>query len=307
MVSRLVGTRAYLIGSIDRTADSGHGWRNALIPYLEDLGVTVFNPLNKPIDIGLEHDDARAARDKYKKAQDWDALADIMKKVRCVDLRMVDVCDFIVACLDLSEHPCGTYEELFWANREKKPILVYCKQGKAQMPDWLFGAIPHQHMFDTWADLKLYLNHVAYDKEYEHYKRWFLFNNLAVAQPKFKSEFDSYREKLLTVLSKKDVDELLGPDLTGLYSSAIQEVNVSVELGRTPVLELGRQAPYHKLPETTTVESADGYPEYIVHPKVLKELVSIEVPPGTKREDIHELGVKNNTLVKFRLDEILEE
>lgn len=278
-MSRLLGTRAYLIGSIDRTADSGHGWRNALIPYLEELGVTVFNPLNKPIDIGLEHDDARAARDKYKKTQDWDALADIMKKVRCVDLRMVDVCDFIVACLDLSEHPCGTYEELFWANREKKPILVYCKQGKAQIPDWLFGAIPHQHMFDTWVDLKLYLNHVAYDKEYEHYKRWFLFNNLS-----------------------QKVPEIVKESLK--FSDVIQPIQVSTDLGRTEILELGRKGPYRKLPETTTVESSAGYPEYIINGRELKELVNIEVPPGMKREDIHELGVKNNRPVTFPLTSI---
>lgn len=229
-MSRLKGTRAYLIGSIDRTADSGHGWRNALIPYLEGLGVTVFNPLNKPIDIGLEHDDARAARDKYKKAHNWDALTEVMKKVRCVDLRMVDVCDFLVCCLDLSEHPCGTYEELFWANREKKPILICCKQGKAQMPDWLFAALPHQHMFDNWDDLKTYLNHVAFDAEYEHYNRWFLFNNL-IRLPEIVAESTKFN------------------DMISIYN---EEVNT--DLKREVIHELGRKGVYHTLPPDSIYE-----------------------------------------------------
>ena len=42
---------------------------------------------------------------------------------------MVDICDFLVVNLDLDVHATGTYEELYWANRMKKPILVRIEQG----------------------------------------------------------------------------------------------------------------------------------------------------------------------------------
>ena len=47
-----------------------------------------------------------------------------MKQIRPVDLRMVDICDFLIVNLDLEVHATGTYEELYWANRCIKPILV---------------------------------------------------------------------------------------------------------------------------------------------------------------------------------------
>ena len=33
------------------------------------------------------------------------------------------------------------------ANRQRKPILIHCEQGKAEMPDWLFATIPHSLFF----------------------------------------------------------------------------------------------------------------------------------------------------------------
>jgi len=58
-----------------------------------------------------------------------------MKQIRPVDLRMVDICDFLVVNLDLQVHACGTYEELFWANRMKKPVLIRIEQGIEHTPD----------------------------------------------------------------------------------------------------------------------------------------------------------------------------
>jgi hypothetical protein len=67
-------------------------------------------------------------------------------------------------------------EELFWANRMKKPILVRVEQGKRNAPDWLFGTLPHQLIFSTWNEVVTYLRHVAKDEYVDHLRRWRFFN-----------------------------------------------------------------------------------------------------------------------------------
>jgi len=100
-----------------------------------------------------------------------------MKIVRSVDLRMVDMSDFLIVNLDMDIHTCGSYEEIFWANRLKNPILIHCEQGKARgCPDWLFPVLPHQHIFDKWTDICKYLWEVHTGLDTETYNRWMFFN-----------------------------------------------------------------------------------------------------------------------------------
>jgi hypothetical protein len=100
----------------------------------------------------------------------------MMKVIRRVDLRLVDISDFLIVNLNLDIHPCGTYEEIFTANRCKKPILIHMEQGKNNAPDWIFGTVPHQMIFSRWDDLKSYLIHINKDENIESYKRWQFFN-----------------------------------------------------------------------------------------------------------------------------------
>ena len=99
-----------------------------------------------------------------------------MKTIRSVDLRLVDISDFIIVNLDLDVHPCGTLEEIFWANRQKKPIIVHMVQGKVHTPDWLFGTIPHQMIFSNWEDIREYLKHINSDENIDTYNRWYFLN-----------------------------------------------------------------------------------------------------------------------------------
>lgn len=176
-INRLKNNTVYLAGAIDRVADSGHGWRNDITPFLSSLGINVLNPLKKPISVGLEGDDYRYERHILKQEGRYADLAKIMKRVRNVDLRMVDKSDFLIVSIDMDVALCGTYEEIFWANRQKKPILIKCEQGVRNLPDWLFGCIPHQFFFNSWDSLIAYVRHVDSSEEQpEHHKRWFFFN-----------------------------------------------------------------------------------------------------------------------------------
>lgn len=176
-MNKLKGQRAYLAGAIDRVNDRGIGWREYITPFLENLGIIIYNPLDKPSKIGIENSETHLYKKKLKNEQKYDELSSIMKHIRCVDLRLVDISDFLIVNLDLVTHPCGTYEEIFWANRQKKPIIVHVEQGKQKAPDWLFGTIPHEMIFSSWEAIQNYLRYVDSFHKIEHYNRWYFFND----------------------------------------------------------------------------------------------------------------------------------
>lgn len=173
---RLKNQRVYLAGAMDRVPDRGHGWRDKITPFLESLGVIVFNPIKKPTNIGMEDEETQKYKYKLKNEQSYDELSLLMKTIRAVDLRLVDISDFLIVNLDLDVHPCGTYEEIFWANRQKKPIIIHMVQGKQKAPDWLFGTIPHQMIFSTWESIEYYLEQVNSKPQINHYNRWYFFD-----------------------------------------------------------------------------------------------------------------------------------
>jgi len=175
-MNRLALNRGYLCGAMDRVLDGGVGWRQHLIQSLKDLKILWLDPTRKPIDIGVEDLENRALRHKAKRAGDFECVRGQMKQIRPVDLRMVDICDFLVVNLDMQVHACGTYEELFWANRMKKPVLIRIEQGVEHTPDWLFGTFPFEMIFSTWDQVTTYLRHIAHDPVIDRLNRWYFFN-----------------------------------------------------------------------------------------------------------------------------------
>jgi nucleoside 2-deoxyribosyltransferase len=176
MIHRLKNQRVYLAGAMDRVPDRGATWRDNITPFLQQLDIVVFNPISKPTDVGLEDTDTHKIKTKLKEMQRYDELTAMMKTIRAVDLRLVDMSDFMIVNLDLDTHPCGTLEEIFWANRQKKPIIVHMVQGKSHTPDWLFGTIPHQMIFSTWEEIKNYLIHIDTSENIDTHKRWYFFS-----------------------------------------------------------------------------------------------------------------------------------
>lgn len=175
-INRLRNQRVYLAGAMDRVPDRGNTWRDNITPFLENLGVVVFNPIKKPSIEGSEDAETHVYKTKLKHSKKYDELSRLMKTIRSVDLRLVDISDFLIVNLDLDTHPCGTLEEIFLANRSKKPVIVHMEQGKVNAPDWLFGTIPHQMIFSVWDEIKEYLKHINSSSNIETYKRWQFFS-----------------------------------------------------------------------------------------------------------------------------------
>ena len=175
-MNRLKGMTAYLCGAMDRVADGGAEWREHITPRLQELGVGVFNPCNKPSDYAPEDEDTRELIHTLKRSEKYDDVSAIMKPICAVDLRMVDIAHFIVMNIDMDNHLCGSYHEAFVAIGQKKPVVIMCKQGKRGLPNWMFGVVPHQMVFSNWSETIEYLHHINEDEDVEHLNRWRFFD-----------------------------------------------------------------------------------------------------------------------------------
>lgn len=175
-MNRLKNQRVYLAGAMDRVPDRGAGWRFQITPFLKEMGSIVLNPLNKPTEVGAEDESVHLHKLTLKENEKYDELSSVMKTIRATDLRLVDISDFLVVNLDIGTHPCGTLEEIFLANRSKKPIVIHVEQGKKNAPDWLFGTIPHSMIFSSWDEVKHYLNHINSFETIEEQDRWKFFS-----------------------------------------------------------------------------------------------------------------------------------
>lgn len=173
-MNKLRFSRAYLPGGMEKAADNGESWRIFVQNSLRDLEIVFLDPTQKPTLECVENSETKNLLIKLREEGDYDGVARIMKPIRAVDLRMVDVSDFLICALDNNINTTGTWEEVFWANRSKKPVLFYHAQGKKCMPIWLFGTFPHEFFFDTWTDLFVYLRKTA-SGEISHL-RWRFFD-----------------------------------------------------------------------------------------------------------------------------------
>jgi hypothetical protein len=176
-INNLKNSQTYLVGAMDRVHDGGVTWRKEITPILENLGVVVIDPCMKPVSTVIENDETRWWIDYYKETGQYEKIRKNFGIIRSADLRCVDVSDFIIAYIDLDTHACGTYEEIVTANRQKKPVLIWCKQGKNKAPNWLFFMLPHEHIFDSFDDLMSYLISINNMKNIKDLSRWFFFSN----------------------------------------------------------------------------------------------------------------------------------
>ncbi len=132
------GARAYLSGPMDFVASRAHekkyGWRNRVGQFLKSYGVTVLDPWNKPNIQGLHEygkEDVQSlnAREKWTFAPNEEGArargecAGTFYQTLHIDLRMVDISDFIIAYCPTNTYSVGTVHEIVMARLESKPVL----------------------------------------------------------------------------------------------------------------------------------------------------------------------------------------
>jgi hypothetical protein len=134
----LNGARVYLSGPMDfvasRAAEKKYGWRNRVSEFLHCLGVTVFDPWNKP-DVRGFHEYGREDVRTAKARERWtfeDSPSGAQERARCsggfwqtlhIDLRMVDTSDFVIAYCPTNIYSVGTPHEIITCRQQRKPVL----------------------------------------------------------------------------------------------------------------------------------------------------------------------------------------
>lgn len=158
----LKGKRCVLSGGIDRVADDGVGWRNYVKKECEKklIRVNFFDPCDKPnglgCEIGVEKNKVRRLIHEDK----WSEAREFVKTFRHYDLRAIDWSDFVIVKIDIDSHLCGTYDEIFLAERELKPIFVIMGEGqtKYDIPTWLVSFINENEIFEDEDECIEYLS-----------------------------------------------------------------------------------------------------------------------------------------------------
>ena len=129
---------------------SGRDWRSEVTEQLSPLGITCFNPYDKPFVKDVEEDDSRRAEmlEMMEKGY-YDEATKRMKTVRSYDLNLVDRSDFIIGHLVPDVASWGSAEEIVTAVRMKKPIFVSMEGGKCKTPLWMLGMFPHKYIYNS--------------------------------------------------------------------------------------------------------------------------------------------------------------
>lgn len=177
MKNRLRGAACYLAGPMTDMPDLGISWRQAITPYLKEMGIVVFDPTAKRIEIGDESAPAREHLMRMRDAGDLVGVRNWIKPVRRVDLRMVDLSSFLIVRLD-GTPTMGTFEEIDKATLECKPILVWLdgELNCRTVNPWLPGQIPPHYIFESMEEVLNYLGQIDRSMWHPADRRWMLFD-----------------------------------------------------------------------------------------------------------------------------------
>jgi hypothetical protein len=171
MTGILSKTKVYTIGAMQY--ENGEGWRNRVKEVLYPMGVTVFDPYHKPfINEVKEDEEARSCLKEWMENGEFDKVAGRMKAVRRDDLRLVDLSDFFIVYINPTIASWGSAEELYWANRLKKPIFICIEGGKKKTPYWLMGTVPHKYIYDDLEDILTVLTKINDGEKVIDNDRW---------------------------------------------------------------------------------------------------------------------------------------
>lgn len=140
---KLDGSLCYLSGPMEYAKDNGIVWRRKFIKLCQKKGlkITFIDPTNKPGKEDLEIEEDKKTQIHLQETGQFLELKKYVSAYRRADLRFVDYSDFLVVLVDPNVHMCGTYNEIFTAEQQHKPIFFVCEGGLKKLPRWLFGVI----------------------------------------------------------------------------------------------------------------------------------------------------------------------
>ncbi|MFA5759399.1 MAG: hypothetical protein WC942_08620 [Clostridia bacterium] len=181
---KLKNAVVYLAGPIDNATDLGRGWRQEITHKIKqsNIQLKVLDPTQKPHDAMSETSEEQIKIRQLKQTGQWDALVKFMKRLRRTDLRFVDLSDFIILYLDPTVHMVGSYNEMFVAEQQQKPILAIVNGTKADLSSWLFATLKPSEIFESVDECVAYLRCIN-DGTIELDDRWLLIRDYLNQEP----------------------------------------------------------------------------------------------------------------------------
>jgi nucleoside 2-deoxyribosyltransferase len=153
MMRDLNGVRIYLSGPIDRVTDDGLKWRKEFkkLCHKFKLPVDFLDPTDKPEWLGSEIGEEKNRVRQLMKSRKWEMAQSQSQYFRHIDLRMVDSCHLFIVWIDITSHLCGTYNELFTAEDQKKPMMAIMADGQSKwdIPSWLVSIFNEDEVFES--------------------------------------------------------------------------------------------------------------------------------------------------------------
>jgi nucleoside 2-deoxyribosyltransferase len=151
----------YLAGAMQACKDNGIGWRAEIVPKLEKMGLTVFDPTNKVLHSASEIGENKSHFRSLIMQEKWLELKKAFEPVMRYDLRCVDKSDFLIIQYNGHQPTIGTVHELVTANIQRKPILLkYNRDELDGFNPWIPVLVKPEHLFATWDDMFHYLKSV---------------------------------------------------------------------------------------------------------------------------------------------------
>ena len=149
---------------------------NTIVDYLKQLELDIVEDYEASVMSEYSEEEKKKMM-QLKETGRYFELTERMKDIVHVDLRMVDVSDFLIIYLDLDVGMFGTIHELLNSLAQRKPTLVVINGGRARAPNWLFGIMDYNFMFDSFDDLQIFLNQINDGTIGGDLSRWVFFSN----------------------------------------------------------------------------------------------------------------------------------
>lgn len=140
---------AYLSGAMDAAPDLGMGWRDKFTQLSAHLGIVIINPCRKPPGCTVEVRNGHRVASTLRESKDWVGMQKFVNRLRREDLRYTDISDMLVVYIDPDVPSYGTPDEIYTAERQKKPLFCIIKGGIERLPVWLFGVFELHEIFST--------------------------------------------------------------------------------------------------------------------------------------------------------------
>ena len=150
-IGALDGALCYLIGAIDEAPDDGLTYRQYIRAECKNRNVKIkfLDPTHKPNGFQSEIAEEKKKHKSLRENKKWDELSKFMKDIVHLDLRSIDLADFVIAKISKNVPMFGSIHEIVQADIQKKPVILIVEGGKQNTPAWCFGILDHNLFFDS--------------------------------------------------------------------------------------------------------------------------------------------------------------